>query len=229
MPSSKGLVELLDDILKIPGLGRLRLSSIEPMRFSRKIVDLAAGNPVFAPHFHIPLQSGSNRILRQMRRPYTAERFLDLMQYISRRIPDAALGTDVLAGFPGETDGDFMRTCDIIRRSPVTYVHVFPFSGREGTEAWRMGHHVPPKLVHGRARMMREISQEKNLAFRRRFVGVTLDGITLAKEEELGVAVVLTGNYIHCRTSRHGVPPNRLVRVRVDRAEPSATFATIVE
>jgi threonylcarbamoyladenosine tRNA methylthiotransferase MtaB len=211
MPSETSLVELLADILKIPGLGRLRLSSIEPMRFSRKIIDLAACSPIFAPHFHVPLQSGSNRVLRRMRRPYTAERFLDLMQCIERQIPQAALGTDVLVGFPGETDDDFQLTCDVISRSPVTYLHVFPFSGREGTAAWRMAPHVAPKTIHDRARVLREISQEKNLEFRRRFLGKTLDGITLAKEEDLGESVVLTSNYIHCRTFRHSVPPNRLV------------------
>src|SRR5262245_43062547 len=109
------LVELLRRILELPGLGRLRLSSIEPMRFSRAIVDLAAQHRSFAPHFHIPLQSGSDRILRHMRRPYTAARFLDILRDIERQLRSAAIGTDVIVGFPGENDRDFEETVQLIR------------------------------------------------------------------------------------------------------------------
>jgi threonylcarbamoyladenosine tRNA methylthiotransferase MtaB len=223
------LAELLRQILTLPRLGRLRLSSVEPMRFSRKIIDLASESPVFAPHFHIPLQSGSDRILRRMRRPYTAARFLDLVLHIAQRIPAAGLGTDVLVGFPGESEDDFQKTCDLIRRSPVSYVHVFPFSARNGTDACGMTGAVPPEVIRDRAQAVRAISDEKNLEFRRRFVGSKLDAITLAREEALGESVALTGNYIHCRTSPGGPPPNRLIRVRIDRVGPRATFASVTD
>ncbi len=222
------LVDLLRDILALPGLGRLRLSSVEPMRFDRGIVRLACGNPAFAPHFHIPLQSGSDRILRRMRRPYTASRFVDLLEFIRSFVPSAGLGTDVLVGFPGETGDDFAKTCDLIVRSPLTYLHVFPFSGREGTDAYTMPAQVPPPVVRERARKLREISQAKNLAFRRSFLGRELKGITLAKEEEMGECVVLAENYIHARVARRGFVPNRLVTVRIDEAAPQFTHATIL-
>ncbi len=223
------LQSLLERILEIPGLGRLRLSSIEPMRFSRGIVRLALGNPVFAPHFHLPIQSGSDRILRRMRRPYTAARFLDLLEYIRASLPGAGLGTDILVGFPGETEGDFAETCDLVRRSPLTYLHVFPFSAREGTDAYPMPGKVPPPVIRERARVLREISREKNLEFRRSFLGRNLPAITLAKEEGMGESVVLTENYIHARTSIRALPPNRLIRVRIEDVRSETTLALPVE
>ncbi len=228
MDSPVKLLDLLRRILELPGLGRLRLSSVEPMRFDRGIVRLAAENPVFAPHFHIPLQSGSDRILRFMRRPYTAARFLDLLQFIRSALPSAGLGTDVLVGFPGETAEDFEQTCDLVRRSPITYVHVFPFSAREGTEAYSMREQVSSATIRGRARALRGISQEKNLAFRRGFLAQALKGITLAKEEEMGEGVVLTENYIHARIAQQTLLPNRLVTVRIDEVFPQLTRATII-
>ena len=226
MPTS--LTDLLRVILAIPGLGIVRLSSIEPMRFERSIVPLAAGNPHFAPHFHIPLQSGSDRILRRMRRPYTASHFFGLLEFIQSAMPAAALGTDVMVGFPGETEEDFEATCDLIRRSPLAYLHVFPFSARPGTDACSMPERVAPLVVRERARILREISREKNLGFRRRFVGRMLPAVTLSKEEEMGDSVVLTENYIHARISDPGITPNRLVTVRIDEVRPDATFASLV-
>jgi len=228
LPQPARLTELLRAILEIPGLGRLRLSSIEPMRFDRGIVALAAANPVFAPHLHIPLQSGSDRILRLMRRPYQAARFLDLLQYIQERLPTVGLGTDVLVGFPGETDEDFEATCELIRNSPLTYLHVFPFSAREGTEAASMPGQVPPRVLHERCEILRELSSARNLAFRRRFVGKILPAITLSKEEELGECIVLTENYIHARISEATVAHNCLIHIRIDEARADGTWATLI-
>lgn len=223
------LGELLERIVAIPGLGRIRLSSIEPMEFERSIVRLAARSPVFARHFHIPIQNGSNRILRRMRRPYTAERVESLFARIQQELPDAGIGTDVLVGFPGETEEDFSETCTLIERSPLSYLHVFPFSPREGTEAFSFSDRVPPAVVKRRLAALIEMSQAKNLAFRRRFVGEVLPAITLAREENLGGGTVLTGNYIHASVRSLKAPPNRLVNVRIDEALPGATLASIVE
>jgi threonylcarbamoyladenosine tRNA methylthiotransferase MtaB len=228
LPRPARLADLLRSILEIPGLGRLRLSSIEPMRFDRSIVNLAAGNAAFAPHFHIPLQSGSDRILRLMRRPYKAGRFLDLLHFIHDRMPDAALGTDVLVGFPGETDEDFEATCELVRKSPLAYLHVFPFSAREGTPAASMSGQLSPKTVRARGEILRVLSAARNLAFRSRFVGQVLPAITLAREEDMGNSVVLTENYIHALIAETGVPPNRLIRVRIDAAGADGTRATLV-
>lgn len=222
------LGELLERIAAIPGLGRIRLSSIEPMEFEPSIIRLAARNPVFAPHFHIPMQNGSNRILRRMRRPYTAERIESLFLRIHQDLPDAGIGTDVLVGFPGETEEDFSETCTLIEHSPLSYLHVFPFSPRKGTEAFSFSDRVPPAVVKRRLAALVEISRAKNLAFRRRFLGSVLPAITLAREENLGGGTVLTGNYIHAAVRGLELPPNRLVNVRIDEALPNATLASII-
>jgi threonylcarbamoyladenosine tRNA methylthiotransferase MtaB len=222
------LVDLLRRIVDIPGLGRIRLSSIEPMFFDRAIVGLAAENPVFARHFHIPMQSGSDRILRRMRRPYTAARFRELLKYIHSELPDAGLGTDVLVGFPGESEQDFEETCALIEDSPLTYLHVFPFSPREGTDAFSFPDPVPSQVMKRRLAKALDLSRSKNLSFRHRFLGQILPAITLAKEEAMGAWVVLTGNYIHARVQELSIPPNRLVEIRIDDVRPDITSATIV-
>jgi threonylcarbamoyladenosine tRNA methylthiotransferase MtaB len=224
----ENLVDLLRKILALPGLGRLRLSSIEPMRFSRDIIRLAADNPIFAPHFHVPVQSGSDRILRRMRRPYTASRFLDLLAFIRERLPTAGLGTDVLAGFPGETDADFEKTCEVISQSPLTYLHVFPFSARQGTDAFFMPDMVPHAVIKERARILREISRARNFEFRERFAGQVLPGIGLARAEEMGESVVLTDNYISVLTRSDHFQPNRLVKTRIDEVRSNETWGTVI-
>jgi threonylcarbamoyladenosine tRNA methylthiotransferase MtaB len=221
------LADLLRRIVEIPGLGRIRLSSIEPMFFERAIVHLAAKSSVFAHHFHIPLQSGSDRTLRRMRRPYKASRFRELVRFIHNEIPDAGIGTDVLVGFPGETDNDFLETCDLINALPLAYLHAFPFSPREGTEAYAMADRVPAETVKKRRDVLLGISRDKSLAFRRQFIGRALPAITLSREEERGSSIVLTGNYIHASVPAHSVPPNRLVEVRIEEVKPDKTLARI--
>jgi len=223
------LLDLLRAAVKTPNLGRLRLSGIEPMRFSRGIIRLASENRVLAPHFHIPLQSGSDRILRKMRRPYTAQRYLDLLRYINAELPDAGLGTDMLVGFPGESESDFQATCDLVKETPLSYLHVFPFSAREGTDAFQMRDQVPSRIVHERAQILRRMSQGKNYAFRRRFLGRVLSAVTLAKEEELGTSVALTENYIHARIPSGSCPPNRLVNLRIEEVAEGATYARLLD
>jgi threonylcarbamoyladenosine tRNA methylthiotransferase MtaB len=222
------LTDLLSQIVKIPRLGRIRLSSIEPMHFDRAIVDLAVENPVFARHFHIPLQSGSDRILRLMRRPYTAARFRDLLRYIQSELPDVGLGTDILVGFPGETDQDFAETCELIQDSPLTYIHVFPFSPREGTTAYSLPGRISSQVMKRRLNTVLEISRLKNFSFRRRFIGQALPAITLSQEEELGASLVLTGNYIHAHVPGPAAPPNRLVDIRIEDVRSEATYANIL-
>jgi threonylcarbamoyladenosine tRNA methylthiotransferase MtaB len=221
------LSDLLRQVVAIPNLGRIRVSSIEPMLFERSIVSLAAENPVFARHFHVPMQSGSDSVLRRMRRPYKAARVHDLFRFIHESIPDVGLGTDVLVGFPGETEDEFNETCSLIEDAPLTYLHVFPFSPRERTEAYSMPGRMPSQVMKQRLTRLLEISRLKNLSFRRQFLGKIVPAITLSKEEDLGSSLVLTSNYIHVRVAGLTMPPNRLVEVRIDDVQPAATYGTI--
>ena len=222
------LLDLLRQIIKIPELGRIRLSSIEPMCFGHGLIKLAAESPVIARHFHIPIQSGSDRILRLMRRPYTTAKFQGLLKAIDRELPDVGLGTDVLIGFPGETEEDFAETCTLLEGLPLSYLHVFPFSPREGTEAFTLPNHVPSAIMKRRLRKALEISKSKNLQFRRRFEGQILPAITLSNEENMGESTVLTSNYIHARVPGLAIPPNHLVMIRMDAVRQDATYASVV-
>jgi threonylcarbamoyladenosine tRNA methylthiotransferase MtaB len=221
------LVDLLRRIVEIPGLGRIRLSSIEPMYFDRDIIHLAAAHPAIAQHFHIPLQSGSDRILRRMRRPYNAARFRELLEYVKSGLPDVGLGTDVLVGFPGETEQDFEETCALIESLPLTYLHIFPFSPREGTEAWSLPDRIPSHVMKRRLDTALELSRSKNLSFRRSCIGKVFPALTLAKGEDLGTSLVLTSNFIHARVSGISMPANRLVEVRIKDVHPDATYASL--
>jgi threonylcarbamoyladenosine tRNA methylthiotransferase MtaB len=221
------LIDMLRQIVEIPGLGRIRLSSIEPIYLDHDIIKLAADHRVFARHFHIPIQSGSDRILRKMRRPYTTDQFRNLLKFIHQELPDAGLGTDVLIGFPGETEQDFGETCSLLEEMSLSYLHAFPFSPREGTEAFSLPDRVPSHIMKRRLNKILEIGRSKNLAFRQCFLGQILPAITLDKEEKEGESVVLTHNFIHVRIPNLAVPPNRLVEVRIEEVRPEATYASI--
>ena len=227
---SKGhmrLPELLQQIIALPNLGRIRLSSIEPVFFDAGIVRLAVANPTIARHFHIPLQSGSDRILRAMHRPYTSARFRELMEFIHRELPDAGLGTDVIIGFPGETELDFAATLRFLQELPLSYIHVFPFSPREGTEAFSLSEQIPHHVTKERMAQILALARAMNLEFRRRFLGQMLPAITLTQEEAQGEAIVLTHNYIHARVPELSIPPNRLIHIRIEEVLADSTRATV--
>lgn len=203
------LDRLLEEIVALPGLERVRLSSIEPMQLSRRITELAACCEKIAPHFHICLQSGSDRILKMMLRPYNTARFASIVEEINERIPDAAIGTDVIVGFPGEAEEDHYQTVEFIRRMPFTYLHVFPYSDRTGTAASRMGGKVDPQNIKRRSEELRQVSDQKNQNFRRRFLGKQLCVLTLAEEKD-GMRVAISGNYLKAKLDP-SVPANQIV------------------
>jgi len=186
-----------------------RISSLEPMDCSREIVDLVAGSAAFAPHFHLPLQHASNRLLSAMRRPYTIDFYSSLVDGIRARIPHASIGSDVIVGFPGETDEDFERLAAYLERSPLTHIHVFPYSDRPGTPASTMPCKVAGTVVRERGRRVREIGQRLTTRFRDSQVGTTHRALTL----EDG-SLVVTGNYLKLRIPP-GEPRNQWVHVRV--------------
>jgi threonylcarbamoyladenosine tRNA methylthiotransferase MtaB len=190
-----------------------RVSSLEPMDCSTEIVGLIATSGRFAPHVHLPLQHASDRILTAMCRPYTIEHYASLVDDIRARIPHASIGSDVLVGFPGETDEDFEQLVSYLERSPLTHVHVFPYSDRPGTAASTMKGKIPGALIRERGRRVREIGQRLAARFRNSQVGTSHAALTL----EDG-SLVVTGNYLKLR-----IPPGRArnewVNVRVTSHE----------
>jgi threonylcarbamoyladenosine tRNA methylthiotransferase MtaB len=202
------LAALISMALNTPGLERVRLSSIEPLEVAEEIIELVATHPRMAHHFHIPLQSGSSRILRAMYRPYTPQYYSDLVRRIRLRVPDAGIGADVMVGFPGETDEDFMATCRLIEESPLTYLHVFPYSPRPGTVAARLPNHIPDHVSRFRAKTLRTLIAGKNETFRRSMIGREIDVLTL----EDGSAI--SSNFVRV-TLPAGVAVNQWMRVLV--------------
>jgi threonylcarbamoyladenosine tRNA methylthiotransferase MtaB len=186
-----------------------RISSLEPMDCAPEIVELVAASEAFAPHFHLPLQHSSDRLLRAMRRPYTSRQYRELVDSIRARMPDASIGSDVIVGFPGETDEDFAELVGYLDGSPLTHVHVFPYSDRPGTEASALDGKVAGTVVRERARLVRDIAQRLSARFRRGQAGTVHRGLTL----EDGTLVV-TGNYLKVRIAP-GSRRNEWVDVRL--------------
>ncbi|MGA2275641.1 MAG: tRNA (N(6)-L-threonylcarbamoyladenosine(37)-C(2))-methylthiotransferase MtaB [Bryobacteraceae bacterium] len=189
--STLRLAGLVRRLLDETAIERLRLSSVEPMDFSDDLLELMAASARIAPHVHAPLQSGSDRILRRMHRKYRPRHYADRILKARRLMPDAAIGADVMVGFPGETDADFEESRQFIEQLPFTYLHVFTYSERPGTPAAEHPLPVPMAVRKERNRVLRELGERKNREFRQRMVGRTLSAVTL---HELGAA--LTGNYL---------------------------------
>jgi threonylcarbamoyladenosine tRNA methylthiotransferase MtaB len=207
------LADLVRRILKETGLEQLRFSSIEPQDVTEDFVALVAASPRIAPHFHIPLQSGSDRILRAMHRWYRAAHYGERIQLIRSALPYAAIGADVIAGFPGETDEDFADTFDFIARLPFTYLHVFSFSARPGTKAADLGALVSVAVMRDRARALRALGQQKAAAFRLLHAGRSVRALTLARGGDTWTEA-LTGNYLKVRVEGRQ-PANQWCAARV--------------
>jgi threonylcarbamoyladenosine tRNA methylthiotransferase MtaB len=193
------LLALLRLILDRTPLERVRLSSIEPMDVTEDLVALVAATPRIAQHFHIPLQSASDRILAAMHRWYRAEHYARRLEWISARLPDAAIGADVIAGFPGESEDDHRATLDFIRAQPFNYLHVFSYSPRPGTLAAALPSQVAPPEIQRRARELRALAAEKKLEFFARQIGNTLSVLTLRqspREVAAGVTPAVSSNNI---------------------------------
>lgn len=171
--------QLVRALLERTGIEKIRISSVEPMDWSDELIALVARSPRIARHAHVPLQSGSDRILRRMHRKYRPWHYAEKIRKIHEAMPDAAIGADVMAGFPGETDELFEESRSFIEHLPFTYLHVFTYSSRPGTPSAAMPDQVPVHVARERNRVLRELAAEKNLAFRGKFVGQRLNVITL--------------------------------------------------
>jgi threonylcarbamoyladenosine tRNA methylthiotransferase MtaB len=191
------LAALLRALVAVPGLARLRLSSVLPAYFTPELFEIVTGGRVIAPHLHIPLQSGSDRVLRAMRRPYTVAMYRVLVERLSAAMPRLGLGADVIVGFPGETEDEFAATMTLVESLPLSYLHVFGYSDRAGTAAAALGGRIDGVTVARRSRELRALAARKNQAFRRSMIGERHDGIVLEhRDRETGSLVGLTGNYV---------------------------------
>jgi threonylcarbamoyladenosine tRNA methylthiotransferase MtaB len=215
------LADLVRRILGETDLEQLRFSSIEPQDVTEDFVALMASSNRLARHFHIPLQSGSDRILRSMHRWYRSELYAERVQLIRRQLPDAAIGADVIVGFPGETDDDFRNTLEFIEDLPFTYLHIFSFSARPGTAGANLSGAVASQTIRERARALRALGEEKSAAFRGSQAGRILRALTLARVKD-DWTEALTGNYLKVRIAgRHAANQWRHLRVTRDPLQPT--------
>jgi threonylcarbamoyladenosine tRNA methylthiotransferase MtaB len=205
--------DLIRTILCETSLEKLRISSVEPMDWSDELISLMAGSPRIAKHAHVPMQSGSDRVLRLMHRKYRPWHYREKMEKLHAAMPTAAIGADVMVGFPGESESDFAATRCMIEELPFTYLHVFTYSSRPGTPSASIPGQVPAPIARGRNRILRELAAEKKLAFMKTFVGQTMEAITLnAFDGEYTEA--LSDNYLKLRL-KGKYEPNQKVMARV--------------
>jgi threonylcarbamoyladenosine tRNA methylthiotransferase MtaB len=208
------LVRLLEVLARLPGEFTVRVSSLEPMDCTTEIIAMVSGSARFAPHFHFPLQHASDRLLRAMRRPYRLDDYRELVSRARTAMPDAALGCDVIVGFPGETAGDHETLVEYLESSPLTHLHVFPYSDRPGTDASSMSGKIRAGVVSERCFVLREISTRLRASFEAGQVGRVRRAITI---ENGGRAV--TDNYLKVAIPA-GRPRNENIRVRILSAAP---------
>lgn len=203
------LIKALDEV---SGIARFRISSIEPNLLKNETIDFVASSKKFVPHFHIPLQSGSDTLLKLMKRRYAREIYTNRVKQIKRMMPDACIGVDVIVGFPGETDEQFLETYHYLNELPISYLHVFTYSERPNTEAIDLPDPVPMKIRNKRSKMLRGLSVKKRRAFYESQIGKELT-VLFEGENKQGMMYGFTENYVKVQTAYDPLLVNTTHRV----------------
>lgn len=209
--------DMVRTILSATSLKKLRVSSVETMDWSCELVDLFAGSSRIAKHAHVPMQSGSDAVLRRMHRKYRPWHYREKIGTIRDAMPNAAIGADVMVGFPGETEAEFEETRRMIEDLPITYLHVFTYSARPGTPAAEMSNQVPVSAARERNRILRELGEQKKMSFMRSFVGKNIEAITL-NVNDASHTEALTDNYLKLRFKRMH-EPNQWLIAAIEKVE----------
>jgi threonylcarbamoyladenosine tRNA methylthiotransferase MtaB len=217
--------DLICNIVENTAIPKVRISSVEPMDWSNDLIALVAESPKICKHAHVPLQSGSDRILRKMHRRYRPWHYADRIQRIRAAMPNAAIGADVMVGFPSETDEYFEETRSFIESLPFTYLHVFTYSSRPGTPSATMSEQVPVHIARERNRVLRELIAKKKRVFMESLVGSELEAVTLTNHHA-HFTEALTDNYQKLMIAGERCA-NQLVRARIERVEGDALVGDI--
>lgn len=217
---------LLQGLLKEVDIERIRISSVEPELLNNEIIKLVADNPRFMPHFHIPLQSGSNRILALMKRKYKREVFSERVNLIRDLMPDAFIAADVIIGFPGETEEDFEDTCHFISSLPLSSLHVFTYSVRPGTKAAEMDNQIPESEKQKRSKKLHQLSEIKKMDFYQQNRD-TVHPVLWESDNDQGYMFGFTDNYIRCKKLYSAEHVNTVESVRLTEIDSEGVFSTI--
>jgi threonylcarbamoyladenosine tRNA methylthiotransferase MtaB len=224
------LAALVRSLAAVDGLRWLRLSSVLPSYFTPDLIDAVTTLPVVAPHLHLPLQSGSNRVLRLMRRPYNTRMYRALVDRLAAASPGLGLGTDLIVGHPGETQEDFEATMALVDALPFSYLHVFSYSDRKGTEAARRPEHVPPAAIRERSARLRRLGREKSLAFRRALLGTRREVLVLdARDRATGLLSGLTASYVEVLFDGPDTLGRRVVPIEITEVRGDRTHGRLLE
>ena len=207
-------LELIKELDLTKNINRFRISSIEPNLLKNDIIDFVASSNLFVPHFHIPLQSGSNKILGLMKRRYRKELYEDRIRYIHSKIRDVCIGVDVIVGFPGETDSDFHETYNFLLNLDISYLHVFSYSERDNTEASYMINPVPKNIRYERSKMLRSLSEKKRRVFYNSQIN-SLKPVLFESENKLGYIYGYTDNYVKVRHPWSPKLSNKIVQAKL--------------
>ncbi len=222
------LAALIETMAGVPGLRWIHLSSVLPAYFTPELLDVVTRSPLVAPHLHIPLQSGSDRVLRRMRRPYTARMYRAVIERLAAAIPRLGLGADVIVGFPGESEADFEATRQLIEDLPFSYLHVFVYSDRKGTEAATLDGRVDSRTAAQRSEALRALARVKRVAFTEAMVGMTQDALVLeTRDRATGGLVALTGNYVEVVLDGTDALMRTMIPVRITRVEAGRAFGVL--
>ena len=222
-------IDLLRELDRVDGIERYRISSIEPNLITDEIIEFCAQSPKFMPHFHIPLQSGSTRILGLMRRRYTAERYRERIAKIREFMPDSFLGVDVIVGFPGEGEEEFMETYRLLEEVGASFLHIFPFSERPGTPAVDMPGKVQSRISTERVSRLEELSSKLNRTFAERFIGTEREVLFESTNHD-GLMYGYTDNYLRVSAPFDEQAVNNICRVRLDSLDANGDVcATLIE
>ena len=217
-------LDLISELDKVEGIERIRISSIEPNLLKDESIDLVSKSRSFVPHFHIPLQSGSDDLLKKMKRRYLTKLYTDRVSKIREVMPNAAIGVDVIVGFPGETEELFLETYNFINELPITYLHVFTYSERENTEAAEMEGVVPVSERKKRNKMLRILSEKKKMAFYQTQIGKTLP-VLWEHENKNGMMYGFTENYVRVQKTFDENSVNQIEMVELGKIEADGTVS----
>lgn len=207
---------LLRQIVKIPGLIRLRISSIEITELTDEVLSVIKENPIIVDHLHIPLQAGSDEVLKLMNRKYNLEKFFEIIAKIRKIRPNISITTDVIVGFPGETEEMFEETIKTCQKLKLSKIHVFPYSERQGTKAIELPNHVPGEEKKRRARRLLEVSKELEMSYFNEYLNKEVE--VLIEESKDGVSFGHTGNYLHVKIMKE-LEHNTFVKVTITKIE----------
>ncbi len=233
-PNGGKLAELLRRVADIKGLWRVRVSSLAPGDVTDELLEVCAAAANFSPHFHLPLQSGSPAVLRRMNRQYTPEHYRRVVRKVRCALDRPAITTDIIVGYPGESDADFARTLELAREAQFSKIHIFPFSPIPGTAAWEYRHEAPPpRTVKRRCAALADLERQMALRYRSRFVGESLEGIVEDRPARRRRSYrAMTDRYVtagFAATDSDRITAGRIVRLRIDKPTDDGFAATLQE